>query len=91
VAGWRRNLATWPVFSAFRLLLEEDGSGGLRFKTDPIPRFEEKKGELSSTSQTTFENNGRLVQQVGKATDSWIRLESQIQMEMMIRDRLKAR
>jgi hypothetical protein len=55
------------------------------------PLFEEKKGERSSTIQTTFENNGRLVQQAGKATDSWIRLESRIQMEMIIRDRLKPR
>jgi hypothetical protein len=27
---------------------------------------------------------------MGKATDAWIRLESQIQMVMMIRDRLAA-
>lgn len=80
----------WPVFSAFRLLLEEDGSGGLRFKTDPVAFFEEKKAELSSTIQTTFESQGRVVQQVGKATDAWIRLEGQIQMEMMIRERIKA-
>jgi hypothetical protein len=80
----------WPVFSAFRLLLEEDGAAGLRFKTDPIALFEEKKAELSATIQNTFETQGRLVQQVGKATDAWIRLEGQLQMEMMIRERLKA-
>jgi hypothetical protein len=80
----------WPVFSAFRLLLEEDGNGGLRFKTDPIALFEEKKAELSATIQNTFENQGRVVQQVGKTTDAWIRLESQVQMELMIRERLKA-
>lgn len=80
----------WPVFSAFRLLLEEDGEGQLRFKTDPVALFEEKKAELSATIQNTFENQGRVVQQVGKATDAWIRLESQLQMEMMIRERMKA-
>jgi hypothetical protein len=80
----------WPVFSAFRLLLEDDGAGGLRFKTDPIALFEEKKAELSATIQNTFENQGRLVQQVGKATDAWIRLEGQLQMEMLIRERIKA-
>jgi len=80
----------WPVFSAFRLLLEEDGNGGLRFKTDPISLFEDKKAELSATIQNTFESQGRLVQQVGKATDAWIRLESQVQMELLIRERLKA-
>jgi hypothetical protein len=80
----------WPVFSAFRLLLEETGDG-LRFKTDPIRLFDEKKSELASTIETTFENQGRVTQQVGKAPDAWIRLESQIQMEMMIRDRLVAR
>ena len=79
----------WPVFSAFRLLLEENSSGGLRFKTDPIALFEEKKGELSATIQNTFENQGRVVQQVGKAADAWIRLESQIQMELLIRDRIR--
>jgi hypothetical protein len=52
--------------------------------------FEEKKAELSSTIQPTFENTGRLVQQVGKATDAWIRLEHQVQMEIMIRERIKA-
>jgi hypothetical protein len=80
----------WPIFSAFRLLLEEDGNGQLRFKTEPIALFEEKKAELSSTIQNAFENQGRVVQQVGKATDAWIRLESQIQMEMLIRERMKA-
>ena len=80
----------WPVFSAFRLLIEDDGNGGLRFKDDPISLFDEKKTELSSTIQNTFENQGRIVQQVGKATDAWIRLESQIEMEMRIRERLKA-
>jgi hypothetical protein len=57
---------------------------------DPIALFEEKKAELSATIQNTFDNQGRLVQQVGKATDAWIRLESQLQMEMMIRERIKA-
>jgi hypothetical protein len=80
----------WPVFSAFRLLLEEDGASGLRFKTDPIALFEEKKAELSATIQNTFESQGRVVQQVGKATDAWIRLEGQLQMEMLIRERIKA-
>ena len=79
----------WPVFSAFRLLLEE-GANGLQFKTDPIALFEEKKAELSATVQNTFENQGRLAQQVGKTTDAWIRLEGQLQMEMMIRERIKA-
>ncbi len=79
----------WPVFSAFRLLVEQDGSGALRFKTDPIELFEEKKAELSSTIQTTFDNQGRVVGMVGKTTDAWIRLEYQIQMEMKIRERIK--
>ena len=80
----------WPVFSAFRMLLEQDAAGVLRFKTDPIELFEEKKAELSSTIQTSFENQGRVVQQVGKATDAWIRLEGQIQMELLIRERIRA-
>jgi AIPR protein len=79
----------WPVFSAFRLLLENDGGDRLRFKADPVALFEEKKAELSATIQNTFENQGRVVQQVGKVTDAWIRLESQIQMEMLIRERIK--
>lgn len=79
----------WPVFSAFRLLLEDTGDG-LRFKTDPIRLFDEKKSELATTIETTFETQGRVTHQVGKATDAWIRLESQIQMEMLIRERLAA-
>jgi hypothetical protein len=79
----------WPLFSAFRQLLAQDENGALKFKTNPIELFEEKKAELSSTIQTTFENQGRMVQMVGKATDAWIRLEGQIQMEMMIRERLR--
>jgi hypothetical protein len=79
----------WPVFSAFRLLLEEDGDR-LRFKYDPIALFDEKKADLSATIRNTFETQGRLVQQVGKATDAWIRLEGQLQMEMLIRERIKA-
>jgi AIPR protein len=80
----------WPIFSAFRLLLEDDGSDGLRFKADPLALFDEKKSELSATIQNAFDSQGRLVQQVGKAADAWIRLESQIQMEMMIRERMQA-
>jgi hypothetical protein len=74
----------WPVFAAFRLLLEENGSGKLRFKTDPIELFEQKKTELSTTIRNTFDNQGRVVQQVGKTSDAWIRLEGQIEMELMI-------
>lgn len=80
----------WPLFSAFRVLLQQDPTtGAVTFKTDPIELFNEKKSELSATIQSTFENQGRMVQQVGKATDAWIRLEGQLQMELMIRDRLK--
>jgi hypothetical protein len=79
----------WPVFSAFRLLLEEGADGELRFKTDPVTLFEEKKAELSATIRNTFQSQGFLVQQVGKASDAWIRLEGQLQMEMMIRERIK--
>jgi hypothetical protein len=62
----------------------------LRFKANPIELFDEKKAELSATIQNTSENVGRVVQQVGKVADAWIRLESQIQMEMLIRERIKA-
>jgi hypothetical protein len=79
----------WPVFSAFRLLLEEGTDGELHFKTDPVALFEEKKAELSATIRNTFENHGRVVQQVGKAEGAWIRLEEQLKMEMAIRERIK--
>jgi hypothetical protein len=71
-------------------LLLEDGTDGLQFRADPMRLFEDKKSELSATIQAAFDNQGRVVQQVGKATGAWIRLEGQIQMEMMIRDRLHA-
>ena len=80
----------WPMFSAFRVLLQQDtNTGTLSFKTDPIEFFNQKKAELSGTIQSTFENQGRMVQQVGKAADAWIRLEGQIQTEVTVRERLK--
>jgi hypothetical protein len=81
----------WPVFSAFRQLLEEDSEGKLlRFKTDPIALFEQMKAELTATIQTAFNNQQRLVQQVGKDKEVWLRLEGQISTELMIRERLRA-
>src|SRR5262249_7156254 len=80
----------WPVFAAFRLLLEDDGAGGLRFKTNPVDLFDQKKTELSTTIRNTFDNQGQVVGMVGKTSDAWIRLEGQIEMEMMIRERMKA-
>jgi len=79
----------WPIFSAFRLLLE-DADGTLRFKANPFELFDQKKTALSTIVQKHFEDHGRQVQRVGKDTAAWIRLESQIQMEMLIRDRLRA-
>ena len=80
----------WPVFAAFRLLLEQNGSGDLQFKTDAIELFDQKKTELSTTIRNTFDNQGRIVGMVGKTSDAWIRLEGQIEMELMIRERMKA-
>jgi hypothetical protein len=80
----------WPVFAAFRLLVDADASGRLRFKTDPIALFEQKKIELSTTIRNAFDTQGRIVQQVGKTSEAWIRLEGQVEMEMMIRERMKA-
>lgn len=82
----------WPLFSAFRVLLQQNPTTGvINFKADPIELFNEKKAELSATIQSTFENQGRMVMQVGKATDAWIRLEGQLQMELLIRERLQNR
>jgi hypothetical protein len=55
-----------------------------------VDLFGEKKAELSAIIRNALGTQGRLVQQVGKATDAWIRLESQLQMELMIRERIKA-
>jgi hypothetical protein len=70
-------------------LLLEEGTDALSFKTDPIKLFDDNKSELSATIQNAFENQGRVTHQVGKNTDAWIRLEGQIQVEMMIRDRIR--
>lgn len=43
----------------------------------------QKKAELSSTIQTSFENQGRVVRMIGKTGAASIRLEGHIQMEMM--------
>ena len=80
----------WPVFSAFRLLLEDTGDG-LLFKTIRSGSSTRRGRNWHPPSRRRSRIRGRVTQQVGKAPDAWIRLESQIQMEMMIRDRLAAR
>ena len=49
--------------------------------------LDEKKSVPSATIRATFENQSRVVHQVGKVADASIRVEGQIQMGLMIRER----
>ncbi|MCX5654927.1 MAG: AIPR family protein [Planctomycetota bacterium] len=83
------NAFVWPIFSAFRALLEETSAGAVRFVEDPFALFEEKKNELVSAVQDFHRNQANgMIQMVGKDKEIWVRLESKILNELDIRRRL---
>jgi hypothetical protein len=78
----------WPIYSAFRALLEKD-NGQTRFREDPIELFEDLKAELTGIIQSFHKNQAHgLVQQVGKDKEVWVRLDNQIDKEISLRKRL---
>jgi hypothetical protein len=83
------NAFVWPIFSAFRLLLSETESGSLAFKVDPFALFDDMKLALAASVQSFHRNQAHgIVHQVGKDKEIWLRLQSQIETEMKIRERL---
>jgi hypothetical protein len=85
------NAFVWPIFSAFRLLLQQKANG-VTFVVDPVPFFNDMKNELAMTVQSFHRNQAHgLVQQVGKDKEVWLRLQSQIEMELKLRERLAAK
>jgi AIPR protein len=77
----------WPIFSAFRNLLTWKADGALAFKTEPIAFFEEMKAQLV-TPVINFHKRVKLVQQVGKDKEVWVRLDGVVTGEMLIKERL---
>jgi len=83
------NAFVWPIFSAFRALLEETPAGAVRFVDDPFAMFDEKKNELVSAVQDFHRHQANgMIQMVGKDKEIWVRLESKILNELDIRRRL---
>lgn len=81
----------WPIFSAFRALLEKE-NGEIRFREDPIALFEDLKTELVGLVQSFHKNQAHgLVQQVGKDKEIWVRLDNQVSGEIKLRKRLAAK
>lgn len=83
------NAFVWPIFSAFRLLLEEDDKGALRFRSDPVALFDEMRTELVASVKSFHKHQAHgLVQQVGKDKELWLRLQAQVETELKIKARL---
>ena len=79
----------WPIFSAFRLLLKEREDGTLHFRLDPIALFEDMKNTLIAGVQSFHQNQAHgVVAQLGKDKEVWLRLQAQIDTELVVRDRL---
>ncbi len=83
------NAFVWPIFSAFRTLLVADAGGGVTFKTNPFDLFNDMKPKLVTLVQNFHRNQAHgLVQQVGKDKEVWVRLDSMVESEITIRERL---
>ena len=84
------NAFVWPVFSAFRLLLQEDPTtGGVTFADDPFAMFEDRQNEIVGLLQNFHRNEANgLIQMVGKNPLIWERMQSCIREEMAIRQRM---
>jgi hypothetical protein len=77
----------WPVFAAFRSLLDWKADGSLGFKTDPFKLFDDIKGPLATTVINFFKRTG-VVGHVGRDKEVWVRLDGVVATEMTIRKRL---
>ena len=85
------NAFVWPIFSAFRILLDKNEDGELTFRVDPFRLFDDMKTELAMTVQSFHKNQAHgIVHQVGKDKEIWLRLQYQVDRELAVRDRLAA-
>ena len=80
----------WPIFAALRTLIyQPDPNGALFFKMDPFVLFQEKRQELIESVKSFHKNQAHgIVQQVGKDKELWIRLETALDLELKMRERL---
>ncbi|HKI37550.1 MAG TPA: AIPR family protein [Gemmataceae bacterium] len=77
----------WPIFSAFRNLLHWKADGTLAFKVDPIAFFDDMKAQLV-TPVINFHKRVKVVNQVGKDKEVWVRLDGVVTGELVIQERL---
>lgn len=84
------NAFIWPIYSSMRALLSiDENTREVFFKEDPVAFFEEKIQELAATVQNFHRNQAHgILQQVGKDKEVWLRLDSIVQMELKLRERL---
>jgi hypothetical protein len=85
------NAFVWPIYAAFRFLLTEDKEGHVMFQTDPLELYNDKKAELVTAVRNFHQNQAHgITHQVGRDKEIWLRLESQIEFELKLRERLRA-
>lgn len=77
----------WPVFAAFRGIITEKPSGELDFVVNPIELFDSLKNEIVTRVENLF-HQSQLVQQVGRTSDLWVRLDSIVENEIKTLKRL---
>jgi len=77
----------WPIFSALRNLLHWGDGGALEFKTDPVKFFDEMKAQLV-TPVVNFHKRVKVLTQVGRDKEVWIRLDGIVTNELAVRERL---
>lgn len=79
----------WPIFASFRCLLTWAADGSLAFKVDPVDLFEEMKAQLA-TAVISFFNRAKVVGQVGRDKEVWVRLDGLVAGELVVQERVKA-
>lgn len=77
----------WPIYASFRNLLQWNADGTLSFKVDPVAFFDDMKAQLATTVINFFKRL-RVVVQVGRDKEVWIRLDGLVTTELTVRARL---
>ena len=78
----------WPIFSAMRALIVEDGPG-LKFAEDPFEIFDDLKQDFVSKIEGFHTNQAHgLTTQVGRDKEIWVRLDNLVENELKMRQKL---
>ena len=75
------------MYAAFRCALEWRADGTLAFKVDPFELFDEIKGQLA-TPVINFFKRTKVITQLGRDKEVWVRLDGVVSNELTIRKRL---